>query len=121
MTPTPVLNQVEQLINQLSYHERLWLLELIARQLRQDPTPETNPVLQRTEEEVAAAERGARAWERASQNQDRISAAAAAAFAEMGITAKPIGAEKLQQMMLDAGVKRENNEFSRGIIEMREE
>src|SRR5947208_13145370 len=34
---------------------------------------------------------------------------------------QPIGAEALQQMMLREGVKPEENLFSRGIIEMREE
>jgi len=43
-------------------------------------------------------------------------------FARMGIShVKPIGAEKLQEMMLKAGIKPEDNIFSRGIIEMREE
>jgi hypothetical protein len=43
------------------------------------------------------------------------------AFAQMGIRAKPIGAEKVQEMMESCGVKPENNVFSQGIIEMREE
>lgn len=34
---------------------------------------------------------------------------------------KPIGAEKLRQMMIDDGVDPNSNEFSQGIIEMREE
>lgn len=43
-------------------------------------------------------------------------------FARMGIShIKPIGAEKLQEMMLKAGIKPEDNIFSRGIIETREE
>jgi hypothetical protein len=43
-----------------------------------------------------------------------------AVFREMGIEGEPVGAEKLRQMMLDEGVS-EDNSFSRGIIEMREE
>jgi hypothetical protein len=40
---------------------------------------------------------------------------------QMGIRGEPIGAEKLQQMMLAEGIKPEENILSRGIIEMREE
>ena len=43
------------------------------------------------------------------------------AFKKMGITGEPIGAEKLQEMLAAEGVKPEENSFSRGIIEMREE
>jgi hypothetical protein len=68
-----------------------------------------------------AAERGAMLWREASLHQAEISAAAAAAFAEMGISGEPVGPEKLQEMMLADGVNPEDNEFSRGIIEMREE
>jgi hypothetical protein len=42
-------------------------------------------------------------------------------FKEMGIDKEPIGAEKVQEMMLACGVRPEDNLFSRGIIEMREE
>lgn len=68
-----------------------------------------------------AAERGAMLWREASQHQAEISAAAAAAFAEMGISGEPVGPKKLREMMLADGVSPEDNEFSRGIIEMREE
>jgi hypothetical protein len=54
-------------------------------------------------------------------DQATISAAVAKAFAEMGITGEPIGAEKVQEMIAACGIKPEDNEFSRGIIEMREE
>ncbi len=67
------------------------------------------------------AARGARLWREASLHQDEISAAAKAAFAEMGISGEPISAEELQAMMLADGVNPEDNQFSRGIIEMREE
>lgn len=40
---------------------------------------------------------------------------------ELGIEGKPIPAEELQAMMLAEGIRPEDNEFSRGIIEMREE
>src|SRR5262245_62058014 len=40
---------------------------------------------------------------------------------EMGIRGEPIGAEALRARMLASGIKPEDNAFSRGIIEMREE
>lgn len=69
----------------------------------------------------SAAERGARLWREAELNGVQIAAATAAAFAEMGISGEPVGAEKLQALMIADGVNPESNEFSRGIIEMREE
>jgi hypothetical protein len=54
-------------------------------------------------------------------DQAVISAAVARAFAAMGITGTPLGAEKVQRMIADCGVKPEDNAFSRGIIEAREE
>src|SRR5262249_5241839 len=44
------------------------------------------------------------------------------AMKELGIPRlKPIGAKRLRQMMIDRGLDPNGNEFSRGIIEMREE
>ncbi len=43
------------------------------------------------------------------------------AFKKMGITGEPISAEKVQEMLAAEGIKPEENSFSRGIIEMREE
>jgi hypothetical protein len=68
-----------------------------------------------------AAERGARMRRKATLNQERLAAGWAAAMREMGISGAPISAEKLQEMMIAEGVNPEDNEFSRGIIEMREE
>jgi 3-methyladenine DNA glycosylase/8-oxoguanine DNA glycosylase len=68
------------------------------------------------------AERGARAILMA-----RLSHPAAVAILDevkkqLGIEhVKPVGAEKLQEMMREAGIKPEDNEFSREIIRMREE
>jgi len=42
-------------------------------------------------------------------------------FQQLGITVQPIGAEKLQELMLEEGVRPEDNLLSRGIIAMREE
>jgi hypothetical protein len=54
-------------------------------------------------------------------DQAAISAAVAQAFAALGITGEPVGAEKVQEMMAASGLKPEDNEFSRGIIAMRGE
>jgi hypothetical protein len=42
-------------------------------------------------------------------------------FQEMNIRGKPIGAESVQAMIAACGVRPEDNAFSRGIVEMREE
>jgi hypothetical protein len=42
-------------------------------------------------------------------------------FKQMGIDVQPIGAEKLQEMMLKEGIRPEDNILSKGIMEMREE
>lgn len=41
-------------------------------------------------------------------------------FEEMGIVGKPIGAEKVQELIAACGVMPEENLFSRGILQMRE-
>jgi hypothetical protein len=40
---------------------------------------------------------------------------------ELGVQGQPIGAKKLRAMLLQAGINPNDNEFSRGIIAMREE
>ena len=67
------------------------------------------------------AERGAQLLREARRNQATISATIAQAFAEMGLTGEPIGAEKVQEMMRACGMRPDANEFSQGIIAMREE
>jgi hypothetical protein len=86
-------------------------------------TPEKSDLFERaaTLANQTAAERGARLLREAALNQERLAAGWAAAMREMGITGKPVGAEKLQEMMIAEGVNPEDNQFSRGIIEMREE
>jgi hypothetical protein len=54
-------------------------------------------------------------------DKTRLHSVIAQAFAEMGIHGTPIGAEKVQEMIAACGVQPENNTFSQGIIEMREE
>ena len=71
--------------------------------------------------EETPAERGARLLREAKASQAAISAAVAKAFEQMGITGEPVGVEKLREMMIASGIKPEDNVFSRGIIEMREE
>jgi hypothetical protein len=58
-------------------------------------------------EDAQAQAEAAAAWERVKE--------------QMGIHGEPIGAEKLQEIMLAEGIKPEENILSRGIIEMREE
>jgi DNA/RNA-binding domain of Phe-tRNA-synthetase-like protein len=66
-------------------------------------------LLRRMEEAKAHHEESVRAWDKA--------------MAEMGVdvSVPPIGAEALQQMLIAEGINPADNEFSRGIIEMREE
>ena len=54
-------------------------------------------------------------------DKERLRPLTAKAFEEMGVRSEPIDAEKLQKMIAACGVKAEDNIFSQGIIEMREE
>jgi hypothetical protein len=67
------------------------------------------------------AQRGVQLLHEAQRNQAAISTAIAKAFAEMGITGEPIGAELVQEMMRACGMQPDDNAFSQGIIAMREE
>ncbi len=79
-------------------------------------------VLEKPSHLETSAERGARMLREAKANQAGISARLSQAFREMGITGEPIGAEELQKMIAAEGkINPKDNEFSRGIIEMREE
>jgi hypothetical protein len=51
----------------------------------------------------------------------KISAAVTKSFEEMNIRGEPIGAEDVQAMIAACGVRAEDNAFSRGIVETREE
>jgi len=57
------------------------------------------------------------AWE----NRHRAAAAWREVLDRMGIRGQPIGALKLQELIIAEGVDPNSNEFSRGIIDMREE
>ena len=67
------------------------------------------------------ATRGVQLLHEAQRHQTTISTAIAKAFAEMGITGEPIGAELVQEMMRACGIEPSANAFSQGIIAMREE
>ena len=54
-------------------------------------------------------------------DKEKLRRLTAKAFEEMGVRSEPIDAEKLQKMVAACGVKAEDNIFSQGIIEMREE
>src|SRR5262245_4551821 len=93
--------------------QRLAILEHEVGLLRQD--------LQGPPAEETPAQRGARLLREARDSQPAITATVAKAFAEMGITAEPVGPEELRRMMAECGIKAEDNEFSREIAAMREE
>jgi hypothetical protein len=59
--------------------------------------------------------------ERVRAENERLRPFLDAAFQALGATNEPIGAEKVQEMAVACGVNPEDNLFSRGIIEMREE
>ena len=59
--------------------------------------------------------------ERARQNKEKQRQAFAKLSEKMGIHGEPIGAENVQKIIAACGIKPEDNEFSRGIIAMREE
>ena len=54
-------------------------------------------------------------------DKEKLRPLTAKVFEEMGVRSEPIDAEKLQKMVAACGVKAEDNIFSQGIIEMREE
>ena len=77
---------------------------------------ELRPTKSLTPEERAAAR-----LEHVRSKNEKLTPLIDKAFKNMGITGEPIDAEKLQEMVAACGVKAEDNIFSRGIIEMREE
>ena len=78
-------------------------------------------LVERPFHEETPAERGTRLLEQARRDKPRLRAQIAKAFEAMGIRGEPIPPERLREMMLDCGVRPEDNLLSRGIIEMREE
>jgi hypothetical protein len=95
-------------------------LERRLAQVEQEVT-RLRSLVEKTQHEESPSERGVRLLHEARMSQASISAAAAKAFAEMGITCEPVGIEKLREMMAACGVDPTDNAFSREIIAMREE
>jgi hypothetical protein len=93
--------------------KRLTALEQEVTSLRQ--------LVERRPIDETPAERGARLLREGKRSQAALAAGWAKAMEQMGIRGEPVGAERLQEMMLASGIKPEENAFSRGIIEMREE
>jgi hypothetical protein len=106
----------ERLPMGLTLEELVTRLERVERELSR-----LQRLLEPAECGETPAQRGAHLLREAATNQAAISAAAAQAFAEMGITAEPIGAERVQQMMLANGALSPDESLSRGIIAMRDE
>ena len=71
--------------------------------------------------EETRAERGARLRRESELGQGAFEAGWDKAMEKMGVRGEAIGVERLRQMIADCGFKPEDNAFSRGIIEMREE
>lgn len=70
---------------------------------------------------ATSPEWGSPLMQAARASQPAISAAVAKAFTIMGIAGETVGAERLQQMMIAAGVNPADNAASREIMAMREE
>jgi hypothetical protein len=66
-------------------------------------------------------ERTVRRLHEAEADQSALTAGWAKAMEAMGIHGKPIGARRLQAMIAASGIRPEDNEFSRALIEAREE
>jgi hypothetical protein len=92
--------------------QRLGRLELEMAEMRR--------LLQSTTTE-SPAERGARLLAQARRDKPRLQAAWAKAMEQMGIRGEPVPPEELRRMMAEDGIKPEENLFSRGIEEMRDE
>jgi len=134
MVSTFSLSQIEEMIEQLSRQERLLLIERLAHRLCEEVNGGDSQSLMTDERMIALlqqdmretpaetpAERGARLLRIARQQEEQWVTGWAAAMKDLGISGEPIGAEKVQEMIASCGFKPEDNEFSRGIIQMREE
>jgi hypothetical protein len=82
------------------------------------PTKQTEPMSDAKREDLELAQEILR---QGRKDQPILAAGFKKLLKQLGIKGKPIGAEKLQERMLAEGFDPESNEFSRGIIEMREE
>ena len=73
------------------------------------------------EASVTAEKRGQALLQRARKGSLAFSGMFAAVSAEVGLSGPAVPVEELRRLMVAEGVRPEDNEFSRGIIEMREE
>ena len=78
------------------------------------PAPPRPPI----DDDLALAEELIR---EAHKDDDALIAMSKKFLKQLGIRGKPIGAKKLREMAIREGLDPASNEFSRGIIEMREE
>lgn len=95
--------------------QRLAALEQEVTQLKAGLRREC--ALQQVEEEP----RGARLIREAEASRPDIVAGWRKFLEDLGIQGQPIGAKKLRALLLEQGLNPHDNEFSRGIIAMREE
>ena len=90
--------------------QRLTTVEQEVRQLRQQQA--SSGATTKTWAEYPAQSR---------REKPRLKAIMAKVLEQMGITGTPVPPQKLREMMAACGIKAEDNLFSRGIQEMREE
>ena len=110
----PVLTFVKRLNQKLEHVEQEVVdIRKELKQLRKSVKIEVLP--------QTAEEKRAERLERMRLQKEKLRPIVAEVFERMGIRGKPIGAENVQKMIAACGIKPEDNEFSRGIIEMREE
>jgi hypothetical protein len=86
------------------------------RRVREIKLTQEEPTQKLTPEEWWAAR-----IERVRAKNERLRPFMGKAFKALGATLEPVGAEKVQEMVAACGVNPEDNLFSQGIIEMREE
>ena len=104
MTMTATMESLEKRLEGIEQK-----LASLCQELKHEPIRET------------PEERGARALATARGDKLRNKAMMAKALAEMGVARSPVPADKLRESMVACGIRPEDNLFSRGITEMRQE
>ncbi len=92
----------------------MWLEAEVAEALRQVRQVKLT-------QNLTPEERRAARIERVRAENERLRPLLDKAFESLGAIGEPVGAEKVQEMVAACGVNPEDNLFSRGLIEMREE
>jgi hypothetical protein len=82
------------------------------------PAKQSEPMSEAEREDLELAEEILR---QGRKDQPILAAGFRKFLKQLGIKGKPIGAKKLREMALKEGLDPNDNQFSRGIIEMREE